>query len=330
MHTITAERIIGVLLVYAGLFVIIRMLKPEIEKREKKTFLVIGGVWAVSVFIANVLLYRAGLMSLLPWENNFMHTFLWIGFCLTWLYLGVRRTQHMVIQFLVFAMFSLIVKYTEQLLFGTWEHGHFFHVFKGNFAYVLGWSLADGLYPPLTLYGLRMLGKVVKGLDVVKTGEQVPPPEPKTEEELRIEGIGEPTALDRFFTTAFLLFFALWDAALAVVCLGFPETWFEWLHGAQYVDPQALLQRTGAVWAAFSLFHWIALFKWRRRPFWLVVVGGMRLAEIFADWTYLFMASDFTAAGRVAMLLATPSNIIFSWYFIDMFLGIERRAKVKV
>ena len=27
-------------------------------------------------------------MSFLPWINNFMHTFLWIGMCLTWIYLG--------------------------------------------------------------------------------------------------------------------------------------------------------------------------------------------------------------------------------------------------
>ena len=64
----------------------------------------------------------------------------------------------------MFATFSLIVKYAEQLLFGTWEHGHFFHVLRGNFAYVVGWSLADGLYPPLTFYGLRLISRWVPGL----------------------------------------------------------------------------------------------------------------------------------------------------------------------
>jgi len=167
MFTITPVHVLGLLALYAGLFVIIRLIKPSIEPAERKTLLTVGGVWAVAVFIANYLLYRAGLMSFLPWLNNFMHTFLWIGVCLSLLYLGVREDQPMAVQFVVFATFSLVVKYAEQLLFGTWELNHFFHVFRGNFAYVLGWSLADGLYPPLTFYGLRLLGRLVPGLIVL-------------------------------------------------------------------------------------------------------------------------------------------------------------------
>ncbi len=167
MFTITPVHVFGLLALYAGLFVIIRVIKPSIEPAERKTLLTVGGVWAVAVFIANYLLYRAGLMSFLPWLNNFMHTFLWIGVCLSLLYLGVREDQPMAVQFVVFATFSLVVKYAEQLLFGTWELDHFFHVFRGNFAYVLGWSLADGLYPPLTFYGLRLLGRLIPGLIVL-------------------------------------------------------------------------------------------------------------------------------------------------------------------
>ena len=167
MFTITPVHVLGLLALYAGLFVIIRVIKPSIEPAERKTLLTVGGVWAVAVFIANYLLYRAGLMSFLPWLNNFMHTFLWIGVCLSLLYLGVREDQPMAVQFVVFATFSLVVKYAEQLLFGTWELDHFFHVFRGNFAYVLGWSLADGLYPPLTFYGLRLLGRLIPGLIVL-------------------------------------------------------------------------------------------------------------------------------------------------------------------
>jgi hypothetical protein len=167
MPNITPIRVLAVLAVYAALFVIIRLLKPSIEPAERKTFFTIGGIWAVAVFVANYLLYRAGVMSFLPWVNNFMHTFLWIGVCLSVLYLGVREDQPMPVQFVVFATFSLIVKYAERLLFGTWELDHFFYVFHGNFAYVLGWSLADGLYPPLTFYGLRLLGRRVSGLIVL-------------------------------------------------------------------------------------------------------------------------------------------------------------------
>jgi hypothetical protein len=119
------------------------------------------------VFVANYVLFRLGVMSFLPWVNNFMHTFVWIGLCLTVLYLGLREDEPLPVQFVVFATFSLIVKYAEQLLFGTWDLGHFFYVFRGNTAYILGWSLADGLYPVITLYGLRLLGRWLAGLIVI-------------------------------------------------------------------------------------------------------------------------------------------------------------------
>ena len=167
MYTVTPKTVLALLAFYAALFVVIRTHKRRIEPEEKRTFFTIALLWAVSVFIANYLLFRAGFMSFLPWANNFMHTFLWIGICLSILYLGVRGKESMAVQFVLFATFSLIVKYAERLLFGTWDHGHFFHVFRGNFAYILGWSLADGLYPPITLYGLRLLRKWIPGLIVL-------------------------------------------------------------------------------------------------------------------------------------------------------------------
>lgn len=164
MYTMTPIRIGAVLLFYAALFVIIRTYKNKIEPAERKTFFTIAGAWAVTVFIGNYLLFLAGFMSFLPWLNNFMHTFVWIGVCLTFLYLGIREHHSMIVQFIFFATFSLIVKYAEQLLFGTWEHSHFLHIFQGNVAYVLGWSLADGLYPVLTLFGLRLSARWIPGL----------------------------------------------------------------------------------------------------------------------------------------------------------------------
>ena len=108
------------------------------------------------MFLANWLLYKAGAMSYLPWVNNFLHTFVWIGFMLSWLYLGVRERE------------SLLVTVKRDLrdvqpdrevrragqLFGTWEHDNFFGI-DGNGAYVLGWSIADGTYPLLTQFVLR-------------------------------------------------------------------------------------------------------------------------------------------------------------------------------
>ncbi len=167
MYTLTPLRVLSLLLFYAALFLVIRAYRHRFASREWKTLLTIAIIWAVSVFAANYLLYRAGLMSFLPWVNNFMHTFLWIGICLSFLYLNVREEHSLFMQFIIFATFSLIVKYAEQLLFGTWDHHHFFYVFQGNVAYVLGWSLADGLYPLLNYFGLRLLSRWIPGLITV-------------------------------------------------------------------------------------------------------------------------------------------------------------------
>ena len=102
-----------------------------VEPRERRTFAAIALVWGPSVFVANWLLYQAGAMSFLPWVNNFLHTFVWIGFCLTWLYLGVRERESLFVQCVIFATFSLVVKYAEQKLFGTWDKGDFFGI-DGN------------------------------------------------------------------------------------------------------------------------------------------------------------------------------------------------------
>lgn len=164
MHTITIGRVLAVLLLYGALFVVARTYGWRGGGAERRTAQTVGVSWAVATFVINYLLSLAGLMSFMPWLANGLHTFVWIGGVLTVLYLGVRRSQPLWVQMVLFAVFSLVVKVGEQILFGTWEHGHFFHVFRGNTAYVLGWSLADGLYPPITLFGLRFLARRVSGL----------------------------------------------------------------------------------------------------------------------------------------------------------------------
>jgi hypothetical protein len=165
-HVIEPLRVLGVLAFYAAIFLIVQhRFKRRIEPEERKTFLAVAAVWAVSVFVANYLLYLADQMSFLPWINNFMHTFIWIGVILAWLYLGIRDDEPMWFQFLVFAFFSLIVKGCEQILFGTWDKDEvFFGLLHGNGAYVMFWSIADGLYPILTLWGLRLAAKRIPGL----------------------------------------------------------------------------------------------------------------------------------------------------------------------
>ena len=163
-YDITPLRVLAVLAVYAVLLGLIWWLfRPRIERYELRTALAIALVWAVCVFIANYLLYRAGAMSYLPWVNNFLHSFIWIGICLTLLYFGVRETAPMWQQFLFFFAFSLVVKYAEHWLFGTWDHDNFFGI-EGNFAYILGWSLADGTYPVLTRFVLRRASRGIAGL----------------------------------------------------------------------------------------------------------------------------------------------------------------------
>ena len=163
---ITPLRVIGVLAFYAAMFLLIRLSRGRLADFEKRTYVAVAVAWAVPVFVANWLLYKAGAMSFLPWVNNFMHTFLWIGLCLAWLYLGVRETQPLWVQFLLFTTFSLLVKYAEQKLFGTGEHDNFFGI-GGNGAYVLGWSIADGTYPILTLFGVRVAARYLDGLAVI-------------------------------------------------------------------------------------------------------------------------------------------------------------------
>jgi hypothetical protein len=166
VYDITPLRVLGVLAFYAAMFVVIRLSRERIEPFERRTFLAIGLVWAIPVFVANYLLHLAGAMSFLPWVDNFMHSVLWIGLCLTWLYLGVRETQPLVLQIVLFTTFSLVVKYAEQKLFGTWDLDNFFNVLHGNGWYVMGWSLADGTYPVLTLFGLRLAARFIPGLAV--------------------------------------------------------------------------------------------------------------------------------------------------------------------
>ena len=163
MNPIT--QIIGILILYLALLLVMQGFRSHrLGKEERKTFIVIGAVWAIFVFAGNYLFFKIGIMSFIPWTNNFLHTFLWIGFCLTYLYLSIRFTLPIWRQVLYFSIFSFIIKYAEQLLFGIWELEHFFFIFKGNFAYVLGWSLMDGLYPFITKFILRMMSRFVPGL----------------------------------------------------------------------------------------------------------------------------------------------------------------------
>src|SRR5580765_8815097 len=75
-----------VLLIYFLMFLFIRYPKPVVELNYRGNFKFLAIVWAIMMFTGNYLFYRLGIMSFLPWLNDFIHSFLWIGICLTWLY----------------------------------------------------------------------------------------------------------------------------------------------------------------------------------------------------------------------------------------------------
>ncbi len=109
------------------------------------------------------------------------------------------------------------------------------------------------------------------------------------------------------------------DVLYVVVIFFSPETWFRIIHGTPLVDPEGLLRRTGAVWAAFAIWQTLALWQWKKHPHWLMLVAGIRLTEILADWTYLYFAHDITALGRIGLLSAGPVNVFCGWFFYQSF-----------
>jgi hypothetical protein len=120
----------------------------------------------------------------------------------------------------------------------------------------------------------------------------------------------------RKFIYILLGFLVLLDLVLCTLCLFFPETWFKIFHNAPYVDPQALLKRTGAVWVAFTVLQLIAFFRWEKAPWWLVLIAGVRLTELFSDWTYMCMASSMTTIGSIGLFIAPPGNLAFGIFLV--------------
>ena len=153
---------LGVLAVYGALFILMRYANERVELNFRKTFWILFVGWSVGVFFGNYLFYKLGIMSFLPWLNNFFHSFIWIGLCLSFLYAGAYRKPRWE-QFALFAIFSFIVKCAEQMILGTWELDHFFYI-EGNLTYLVGWSLLDGLYPILSAFGLKLVSKFVTGV----------------------------------------------------------------------------------------------------------------------------------------------------------------------
>jgi hypothetical protein len=124
----------------------------------------------------------------------------------------------------------------------------------------------------------------------------------------------EARRIDLLLGALFLL-----DLVLTLAAFLAPELWFRVFHGVAYVDPQGFLRRCGANWAAFALLQLIALRRWRRHPHWLAVIAGVRLSDMFTDWTYLLFAADITLFGRLSLFIVSPANLIIGLHFLRAF-----------
>ena len=58
----------------------------------------------------------------------------------------------------------------------------------------------------------------------------------------------------------------------------------------------------------------LALPRWRGASHWLLLVTGIRLSEMFADWTWLVFAESMTPFGRAALLVTLPANLLACWF----------------
>ncbi len=153
---------LGVIVIYTLLFVCIRAPWPTIELNWRVNFRVLAICWFIMMFTGNYLFYLLGVMSFLPWFNNLLHTSLWIGIVLTWLYHGVHK-HSLIEQFILFAGYSFIVKMAESMMLGSWmkESFYFFH---GRYAYLIAMSIVDGFYPLISIFVLRIAKKFVRGV----------------------------------------------------------------------------------------------------------------------------------------------------------------------
>ncbi len=124
-----------------------------------------------------------------------------------------------------------------------------------------------------------------------------------------------------------LLVFSGFDLVYSLIVFFFPEAWFKTIHGVAYADTQGLFQRTGAIWASFTLFQLMAYFKWKQKPYWLALVAGLRLSELVADWTYLYFAHDLSLLGWAGLFISTPTNMLVSWVLFKAFLAIDQVAR---
>jgi hypothetical protein len=146
-----------ILFIYGLLFLFIRYPKPKLELNYKANYIFLVAVWAFLMFTGNYLFYRLGVMSFLPWLNNLLHSFVWVGLCLGWLYYCTHG-RPLWEQFIFFALTSFFIKMAENMILGTWNKESYFGI-DNRYAYIIAMSLVDGFYPIISRWLLNALGK---------------------------------------------------------------------------------------------------------------------------------------------------------------------------
>jgi hypothetical protein len=146
-----------VLFIYLLMFLLIRYPKPKLELNYRTNYIFLVGLWAFLMFTGNYLFYRLGVMSFLPWANNLIHSFIWVGLCLGWLYYCTYQ-RPLWEQFILFAFTSFIVKIAENMLLGSWNMDSYFGI-NSKYAYIVAMSIVDGFYPIISRWIINALGK---------------------------------------------------------------------------------------------------------------------------------------------------------------------------
>jgi hypothetical protein len=134
---------------------------------------------------------------------------------------------------------------------------------------------------------------------------------------------------DRRIINALLAALVLFDLALVVWAFGLPDLWWQLFHTSNdgSVGANLLLKRCGAAWGAFALFQGIALYLWREKPYWLAVVAGIRLSDIFTDPVYAVFSADPSWLNTLSLPLMGVGNVLLGVFFLNAFLEhSERRA----
>ena len=129
---------------------------------------------------------------------------------------------------------------------------------------------------------------------------------------------------DEWIVYILLVFLVVLDLVLSLWGFFFPEVWFRFWHNAPYEDPQALLPRCAANWFAFFLFQLIALFMWKKAPWWLAVVAGMRFSDIFTDLTVTLLGSNIAPHTMILFPMMGVANFLVAVLLIRYYLKLTR------